>query len=166
MSDPDTTCTLNRHKDGRLAIRACPEIFLCSRSSIEMMVDNHNQAIAAGNDARAEIQRHEQFTSIAEQTIKTLDEDLRNTTAQRDQLMRERDAIAHDIDELRADVKALLTETEHFRELHAADHHIEFTRRKIAFFDKHQEMLQPRHEHESNPRCAPKPDDGTQDPTP
>ena len=47
--------TLHRHKDGSLAIEHAPEIFICSRDSLEMMVAGHNQAIAATNDARSEI---------------------------------------------------------------------------------------------------------------
>jgi hypothetical protein len=78
----------------------------------------------------------------------------------------ERDAIAHDLDTLRADINALLTETDQQQELHAADRHIEFTRRKIDFFHKHQELLRPRHSHEEPPGRPATPQDGTQDPTP
>ena len=43
---------LHRHKDGSLAIAESPELFICSRESLEMLVDDHNQAIASRNDAR------------------------------------------------------------------------------------------------------------------
>lgn len=33
---------LQRNKDGRIAIQSAPEIFLCSRESIQDMIDRHN----------------------------------------------------------------------------------------------------------------------------
>lgn len=74
--------TIRRHKDGSLAIEQAPEIFLCTRESLQSIIDGNNQAVARKNDARSEIQRLEaelakasrlqQSLTIASQTIQDL----------------------------------------------------------------------------------------------
>jgi hypothetical protein len=126
MSDTTTECTLGRTKDGKLTILSAPEIFLCTRRSIQDLIDQHNEHLDEAHSAN----------------LRT------------EQAKRERDAVATDLDQLRTDIRALLTETDLQREAHDIDRHVAFTRRKIAFFDKHEELLKPRHSHEDTPGDA------------
>lgn len=143
--------TIHRHKDGSLAIEHAPEVFLCTRPSLELLVDNHNQAIAAGNDAKSEIARLAALVGTIRQYLRLPAKDFKDLTPEQhsheigdaiERLTTQLDEAGARLATLEADIKALLTETD--PEAHTIDRLRAFTQRKIDFFRKHQELLKPR----------------------
>jgi hypothetical protein len=51
MSDP----TIYRTPDGKLSIKECDPVFLCTRDSLEDLIRRHNEAVDELADARAQI---------------------------------------------------------------------------------------------------------------
>lgn len=101
---------------------------------------------------------HEEAEKLTHQIAEARDQahnaDLRTNRAKRDTI-----EAHHALAVLQADINALLTEPD--PEAHAQDRHIGFTRRKIAFLDKHPELLKPRQQHEDDLGSRADTEDGT-----
>jgi hypothetical protein len=70
----DTDVTLQRHKDGKLAIQTAPEIFLCTRGSIQDLIDQHNQRLdEAINATTQRDQLKHDYDESREEHWRTLD---------------------------------------------------------------------------------------------
>lgn len=50
--DSSSEVILHRHKDGKLAIQSAPELFVCSRESIQDLIDQHNAYLSERDLAR------------------------------------------------------------------------------------------------------------------
>lgn len=96
--------TIHRHKDGSLAIEEAPELFICSRASLQTIIDSNNGArseITRLEDELAKASGLQQTVTIASQTIKDqhatierLNTALRNASAIYDVATKQRDEAA------------------------------------------------------------------------
>ena len=67
--DHNTECVLQRHKDGRLAIQSAPEIFLCTRGSIQDLIDRVLIVKEFRKDEKRQIPHHYVDNAIADEIL-------------------------------------------------------------------------------------------------
>lgn len=106
-------------------------------------IDHHAiQTILAA--ANHEIDRITTETNKLTRQLAEARDQAHNADLRADRAKRERDAVAHDLDTIRADARALLfIETDHEREANHTDRNIAFSRRALVFLDKHRELMKP-----------------------
>jgi hypothetical protein len=98
-SGGEMECTLTRDKIGMLGILSAPPIFLCTRESIEDLIDRHNDMLRERDIARRMWSIHQdKLAELREQVRLTIMENLHLADGDVCTLKRLKDSISFDLD--------------------------------------------------------------------
>jgi hypothetical protein len=95
----ETECVLKRDKNSMLGILSAPEVFLCTRVSVEDLIARHNQMLTERDEARRIWSVHQdKLAELREHVRLTIMENLHLADGDVCTLKRLKDAISFDLD--------------------------------------------------------------------